>query len=149
MNSFILKRPPYSFNSWKKATASQKLRYKTLLENAFAQFNAENKHETDLYGIVYHFYTKNENIDADNLSKPVWDCLTGFLFEDDSQVKMRIAGSFDFRNNKIGLLDFSTLREDIAAELLQAFEQEEHFIYVECGKLNYNMFTFNLEQYEN
>ena len=81
MNSFILKRPPYSFNSWKKATASQKLRYKTLLENAFAQFNAENKHETDLYGIVYHFYTKNENIDADNLSKPVWDCLTGFLFE--------------------------------------------------------------------
>lgn len=146
MNSFIIKRQPLTFNSWKKASATKKTNYKTLIQNAFRQFNIENKLTNELYGAVYHFYNKNVNIDADNLSKPLWDCLTGFLYDDDEQIKIRIAGSFDLSKNDLNVLNFSGLSGEIITELLEAFDAEEHIVYVECGILNYSNFKFNIEE---
>lgn len=146
MNSFVIKRQPLTFNSWKKASATKKNNYKTLIQTAFRQFNTENILTNELYGAVYHFYNKNENIDADNLSKPLWDCLKGFLYNDDEQIKIRIAGSFDLSKNDFNILNFSGLSGDVIIELLESFDIEEHIVYVECGTLNYSNFKFNIEK---
>jgi Holliday junction resolvase RusA-like endonuclease len=145
MNSFIIKRQPYTFNSWKGASITKKSNYKTLIIKALQQFNKENKLKGELYGTVYYFHKKDVNIDADNLSKPLWDCLTGILFDDDNQVKLRTAGSFDLTKNDFNILNFSELPAEIIGELLESFDTELHTIYVECGQINYSMFKFNFE----
>ena len=145
MNSFIIKRQPYTFNSWKGASTAKKNSYKSIIRNAFRLFNTDIILTEELYGTVYHFFNKNVNIDADNLSNPLWDCLTGFLFNDDGQVKIRIAGSFDLSKNDFNVLNFSGLSGEIITELLEAFDTEDHIVYIECGLLNYSMFKFNIE----
>ena len=149
MQSFFFKRQPYTFNSWKGASETKKNNYRTLIKESFSQFNTHNVLPDELYGTVYHFYNRNLNIDADNLSKPLWDCLTGFLFTDDRQVKIRIAGSFDLSENDLTMLDFTRLAPEIITELLEAFETNDHIVYVECGIINYSMFKFNIEINEN
>jgi hypothetical protein len=99
----------------------------------------------ELYGVLYHFFRANLKMDADNLSKPIWDCLTGFLYVDDSQVKLRIAGSFDLSKHNFNILDIETLPKPIVDELVDAFKNHDHFVYIECGRLNYSMFKFNFE----
>jgi len=146
MHSFILKRQPKSYNSWKGATTAKKEGYKTAIETSFKQFNPiYAKLTDDLYGTLYYFYKKDLNSDADNLSKPLWDCLAGFLFIDDKQVKIRTAGTFDLSKNDFNILNFSGLAGEVVAELLDAFDSQEHIVYVECGLLKSSMFKFNLE----
>ncbi|WP_338876519.1 RusA family crossover junction endodeoxyribonuclease [Spirosoma sp. SC4-14] len=99
---------------------------------------------TDLYGLVYHFFRRDIGIDADNLSKPVWDTLKGLLFDDDSQVKMRIAGSFDLLVNDLAVLDFSGLPGGIINTLLEVLETEEHVLYAECGNFTTDTIRLNL-----
>jgi Endodeoxyribonuclease RusA len=99
----------------------------------------------ELYGVLYHFFRANLKMDADNLSKPIWDCLTGFLYVDDSQVKLRIAGSFDLSKHNFNILDIETLPKPIVDELVDAFKNHDRFVYIECGRLNYSMFKFNFE----
>jgi len=145
MHSFILKRQPKSFNSWRHASAAKKASYKTAIENSFRQFHPTHTTLTeDLYGTLYYFFKRDLDSDADNLSKPLWDCLTGFLFGDDKQVKLRIAGCFDLSKNDFNILDFTGIPGTVVAELLDAFDTEEHIVYVECGTLKYSMFKFNL-----
>jgi len=146
MHSFILKRQPKSYNSWSRASATKKLKYKSDIESSFRQFHPTHTILTDdLYGILYYFFKKNHNHDADNLSKPLWDCLTGFLYNDDSQVKIRTVGIFDLSIEGFSVLDFSGLDGEMVAELVDAFYNEENIIYVECGILNNSMFKFKLE----
>lgn len=145
MNSFIIKRQPLTSNSWKNASETKKNNYKNLIQKSFRKFNKDKKLKNELYGTVYHFYNKNLKIDADNLSKPLWDCLTGFLYDDDGQIKIRIAGSFDLSKNDFNILNFSGLSGEIITELLEAFETEDHIVYVECGLLDYSNFRFNIE----
>ena len=146
MHNFILKRQPKSYNSWKAASRTKKASYKTGIEDSFRQFHPTHALLTDdLYGIVYYFFKKDLNSDADNLSKPLWDCLTGFLFTDDNQVRIRTAGTFNLSKNDFNVLDFSGLSGEVVTELLEAFDSEEHVVYVECGRLNISMFKFNVE----
>lgn len=146
MYNFIFKRQPKSYNGWKKTDAAGKLIYKNLIRSSFSSVYGSHSLLThDLYGIVYHFYNRDTGNDADNLSKPLWDCLTGFLFIDDKQVKVRTAGSFDLSKNDISLLDFSGLPGAFVADLVDAFDTEEHVVYVECGTLNMTMYKFNIE----
>ena len=83
------------------------------------------------------------DLDTDNISKPVWDCLKGFLFDDDQQIKIRTAGSFDLANNDYNVLDFSGLDGAMVVDLLDAFDNEDHVIYIECGLFKNSMLTFN------
>jgi Holliday junction resolvase RusA-like endonuclease len=146
MHSFILKRQPKSFNGWHKASVSKKEGYKADIEKAFREFYpTHSKLEYELYGVLYYFFKKDFNSDADNLSKPFWDCLSGFLYHDDRQVKLRTVGSFDLSKNDFSILDFSGLEGRIITDLLEAFDSEEHIVYIECGILNYSMFKFSLE----
>jgi Endodeoxyribonuclease RusA len=144
MYRFVLKKKPKSYNGWNKASKMSKDNYKAAIEEAFEKFNdlAEPLTE-DLYGVLYHFFKENLKMDADNLSKPIWDCLTGFLYLDDSQVKLRIAGSFDLSKNNFSVLDIEALPKSISDELVEAFKNYDHIVYIECGVLNLSMFKFN------
>ncbi|WP_308132008.1 RusA family crossover junction endodeoxyribonuclease [uncultured Flavobacterium sp.] len=149
MHCFIFKRQPKSYNSGFKSDLSKQL-YTDALILALNQFNTiSSPFEEDLYGIVYHFYKKNVGIDADNLSKPLWDLLKGIMFKDDKQIKLRIAGSIDISSGDFSVFDFSNLKGEVTAELIEAFDTQDHFLYVECGKLKNGMFKFNIEDYGN
>lgn len=144
MYCFIVKRQPPTFNSWKGASKEKKRIYKACIENSVNKYNEVSSLSSgDMYGLVFHFYNKNLKIDADNISKPLWDCLKGVLYEDDFQIKVRLAGSFDLSSNDFNILDFSGLNGDLIDEMLDALEHEEHVLYVECGSLKPSMYRFN------
>lgn len=145
INSFIIKRQPKSYNSWKK-NSEKGQNYIQEIRNSFILYNSSFTKKTEhLYGIAYYFHSKKIGTDADNISKPIWDGLTDFLFVDDKQVKLRIAGCFDLNQNDFDVLDVSGVSGNVVAELMDAIEKEEHIIYVECGSLNDKLFKFNLE----
>ena len=144
MYSFVVSTKPKSYNSKDKKKA---LEYQIQMQVAFAKSYPRHSLLTeDLYGMIYHFFRRNIGIDADNLSKPVWDGLKGIVFEDDKQVKLRIAGSFDLTANDLTVLDFSGLPGAVIASLLEAVETEEHVLYVECGRFTTDMIRLNLEE---
>ncbi len=77
------------------------------------------------------------------------DCLTGFLYLDDRQVKLRIAGYFDLSKMNFDILNFDDLSAPILDELVEAFKYHDHIVYIECGLLNYSMLKFNSEKNAN
>jgi Holliday junction resolvase RusA-like endonuclease len=144
MYSFVLKRQPKFYNGWNKASKMSKDNYKKAIEEAFEKFNQISEPLTDeLYGVLYHFFKEDKQVDADNLSKPIWDCLRGFLYVDDRQVKLRIAGSFKLSEIDLSILNLVDLSEPIRKELLEAFDNHDHIVYIECGLFNPSMIKFN------
>ena len=144
MHSFVFKRQPKSFNSGFKSIAAKEI-YKENVRASFLKYNAiETLYSEDLYGVVYYFYKINAGTDADNISKFFWDILKGVVFNDDHQVKLRIAGHIDISKGDFNVIDFSNLKGEMTAELIQAMENNDHVVYVECGKLNNSMYKFNL-----
>jgi len=71
--------------------------------------------------------------------------LNGILLNDDQQIKIRIAGSFDLAAGNYSVIDLSGLQGNLVVDLLDAFESEEHIIYVECGNFKPSMYKFNIE----
>ena len=140
MYSFILSSQPKSYNARK--TDAYQNRIKVAFRTAYSTHQLIDQ---DLYGLVYHFYKVDIGIDADNISKLIWDSLKGVAFVDDSQVKLRVAGSFDLTSNDLVTLDLSGLAEAMISSLLEAIESEDHVLYVECGKFSMNLIRLNLE----
>jgi hypothetical protein len=99
----------------------------------------------DLYGIVYYFHEKKTGADADNISKPIWDCLKGILFDDDKQIKLKTAWLVDISKGDLNVIDFSAVRGEITAELVESFGTLDHFVYIEVGVLHNSMYKLNLE----
>jgi Holliday junction resolvase RusA-like endonuclease len=148
MHSFIIKRQPKAYQGSKtfKSTLSKE-NYIKDLQSSLLEYNPLSNAYDDhnLYGIVYYFFNKNTGTDADNISKPIWDCLKGILFNDDKQIKLRTAGAFDLGSNDFNVIDFSRVKGEIVADLLESFDDDEHVVYIECGILDFSMFKFNLE----
>ena len=143
MNNFILKSRPLSYNSCR---GTKKTNYKVALTNSLFSYNpSPSILSGDLYATIYYFFNKNLDLDADNLSKPVWDCLNGVLFNDDKQIKIRTAGSFDLTTGDYCVIDMSGLQGNLVVDLLDAFDNEEHIVYIECGNFKPSMFKFNIE----
>lgn len=143
MYSFVVCARPRSYNAKKKS------HYEQRILTAFSERYPDHELiETDLYGLVYHFYRNNIDIDADNLSKPIWDTLQNVVFGNDTQVKMRVAGSFSLETNDFAILDLSGLDQDMASILLNAIETEDHVLYVECGTFTVDIVRLNLEKNE-
>ena len=148
MKCFIFKRQPKSYNAWKSNTKAQKDGYKFLLENSYRAFNTTpDLLLDDLYGVVYFFHKRETGTDADNISKPVWDCLEEFLYDDDKKIKLRIGGCFDLNENDYNILDITDIPTNVSIELINAFLDDncDYIVYVECGKLYNNFYKFNLE----
>ena len=145
MQCFLLFRQPKAFNGWKKLNSKGQA-YRRDIRAAYSRYyGTPTALPGDLYGVVYYFYNKDTGTDADNISKPVWDCLTDFLYQDDKQVKLRVAACYDLTKNQLADLDVTGLPSDILPELLEALDQEPYVIYIECGTFNKNMMRFNLE----
>lgn len=68
------------------------------------------------------------------------------MFEDDKQVKMRIAGSFDLTVLDLNILDLSGLPGEIVTKLLDALETEDHVLYVECSNFSMKLLRLNWER---
>jgi len=63
-------------------------RFKRAIKEAFKSYYPSTERvSNDLYGVVYYFHKTHNQLDADNLSKPIWDALEGVLYEDDSIIK--------------------------------------------------------------
>lgn len=94
--------------------------------------------------MVYYFHRQDTTLDADNLSKPVWDALRGAGFADDNAVKLRVAGIIDLDNPALAVVDLSNVPDPVAQELLRVIGEEEHVLYIEFGPLAGSLFRFGL-----
>ncbi len=145
----LLRRKPLSYKSSYKRDDSKGRKYKEDVQRAFTdQYRKLTKLTDDLYGIVYCFYKiyhEGTDADADNISKPIWDCLTGLIYDDDKQIKLRLAGCYDLSKNQFADLNVTSLAPELLTDLLEALDEEACVIYIECGNFNSSLIRFNLE----
>ncbi|XWN38592.1 MAG: RusA family crossover junction endodeoxyribonuclease [Balneola sp.] len=142
--SSIIRKQPKSYNSWKK-NSPRGQQYLNDIRQSFSNlYQNLTPKSGDLYGIAYYFHSINTGTDADNISKPIWDSLTGFLYQDDKQVKLRIAGSIDLNQNDFNLLDITGVPGNVVVDLIDAINNEQHVVFIECGSLDMDMYKFNL-----
>lgn len=97
-----------------------------------------------LYGIVYFFSARQLAIDADNLSKPIWDALRGLVFDDDRRVELRYAGVISANRTTRQDIRLNHVPGHAADMIIELLGGRENFIYIEIGKLNQNMYQFGL-----
>ncbi len=100
-----------------------------------------------LYGIAYYFHAEHNQLDADNLSKPIWDALEGLAYQDDSVVQLRHSGIIDLRQTDLTVFDLSQMPDNVANAMVDFVATEEkHIIYVEFGSLKPEMFVFGCSE---
>lgn len=82
-------------------------------------------------------------LDADNLSKPIWDALRGIAFKDDFQIRFRSAGLFNLGAEKIDELDLTNMPDYVFDDFLEMIDGESsHILYVELGEFSYDLIRF-------
>jgi Holliday junction resolvase RusA-like endonuclease len=94
--------------------------FKQDIQEAFKEYNfSANQLEGNLYGIVYYFHRIPTQIDADNISKPIWDALNTIAYSDDKNIKLRIAGVFDLNSVPIEEIDTSQMSDSVIVDFLK------------------------------
>jgi Holliday junction resolvase RusA-like endonuclease len=125
--------------------AKTSLEYKKHVLSACRRYNAKPPMlKEPLYGIVYYFYRGRLDVDADNMSKPIWDSLEGHMYADDRVIELRKAGVRSLERG-ISLIDLTEMPDRIARDFLFYADDQEHLVYVEVGRLSPKMFTFASE----
>jgi|WetSurMetagenome_2_1015567.scaffolds.fasta_scaffold663494_1 Holliday junction resolvase RusA-like endonuclease len=142
MYVFLCNLKPHSFN--KRHKEKYKEHYKSELQKAFYKYNFEvSPLEGNLYGVVYYFHNVLTQLDADNISKPIWDALEAVVYSDDKEIKLRIAGVFDLISESIETLK---IPQSVLDDFLGMIDEgKEHILYVEIGSLDYSLFKFEYE----
>lgn len=141
--AFALPEKPLSYNS------SRKEAYVSRLRGAFLDAGgALGAVDPPHYGLVYFLYKVDVPIDADNMSKPVWDALRGLAFEDDATVRLRVAGKIGISGTRRTRFDLSGV-PNATAERLTTYigsqrRRHDYILYVELGTLRDRMFAFGL-----
>ena len=144
----LRKSTPVSYNS---ADSKKRERYKGTILDAFSRnYNGKVpkfRKGVELYGHVYYFTSDGTDLDADNISKPVWDALIGIVYDDDKQIVQRT--STVVYTNKHDLIQING-DSYTSAELLQILTGNNvKCIYVECGYFKETMIEIEKEnQYE-
>ncbi len=118
---------PASYNSSSKSV------YQKRVASCYNRFFKGCLKQDKLYAIVYHFYREEKNLDADNLSKPLWDALRKTAFDDDYQIKIRCAASINLEKEAV-ILDES-IPEEVLYELSDGIYNHDHILYIELGEL--------------
>lgn len=136
MQAFICTKKPRSVQARKKAS------YYEAIKDAYREFNASSEGLATLYGVVYYFHNQKTELDADNLSKPIWDALEGIVYADDKVVKLRHAGVIDLRKHEFNSFDLSRVPDEIFTKFIEVIGTEDHVIYVELGELDSDMYKF-------
>ena len=141
MLAFVCKLIPRSVN------AKYCDKYKAELARAFKSFhNTVELLEGELYGIVYYFVKRKTDMDADNISKPIWDSLEGIAYADDKIIKMRYSGIYNLREISMGEIDISNIPDVVFDDFMQSIDNEDHILYIELGRFDRSMFKFNIER---
>ena len=141
MYAFLSKLRPRSVNAKKSEE------YQQGLARDFRSYHAgEIKIDGNLYGVTYYFHKGKTELDADNLSKPIWDALESRAYADDKLIKFRASGVFDLRSEPIEVLDLSNVPDYLFDDFLDLIKKEEHILYVEFGKLDHSLFRFKYEK---
>lgn len=141
MHAFLCEFTPRSVN------AKQKVAYYSGLITAYRKYHgSESLVSGTLYGVVYYFHRVKTELDADNLSKPIWDALHRVAFDDDKQIRHRTSGIFDLNAEAIEVLDLSGFPDYLIEDFLKLIdENSNHILYIEFGTFDYDRFKFGLE----
>lgn len=138
------KSTPFSYNS---SDAKKKRLYMKRIVDAF-NMNYKGKipkfkKGVELYGQVYFFTSEGTNLDADNISKPVWDALRGTVYEDDKQIVSRTSTVvYTKTHNSISISG----ETDVAVELFQnLLSNNVKCLYIECGHFSETMIEIEKE----
>ncbi len=136
--AFISSSAPRSIN------AQRKRAYISGLVTSFRRFHpADPPLSGALYGFVYYFHRAQSTIDADNLSKPVWDALRQIAYADDGQIEFRAAGLFNLQSDQFESLDVSRVPDPVLEALLGTLDApNDHILYVEVGPFDPALFRF-------
>ena len=97
------------------------------------------------YGVVYYFHKVPNQIDADNLSKPIFEALKAELYADDKFIRIVRSGVFDLRTNSVDVLDLTHMPANVFTDFITALDKSDHILYIEVGNLDYGMFEFGHE----
>ena len=130
--SFVFKGKPLSYNC---SDTKKKAAYKAKISSAFNRKYAGSIPEGDLFAIVYYFYKEDVLLDADNISKPIWDSLNKVAYSDDRQIKIRSAVAIDL--SKLSIMDFDqdNLSTDDVFELSECILDNDHTLYIQVGRI--------------
>jgi hypothetical protein len=129
MISFLCAFRPRSVNA--KRTA----KFKEKIVSSFKDYypNDHVYYKEALYGISYYFHKRKTDLDADNLSKPIWDALSSVVYEDDRIIKLRYSGIYDI-SDLITKFDFTKMPKNVYSDFLEYIEKYEHIVYIEFRK---------------
>ena len=89
-----------------------------------------------LYSNILYFHRVNNDIDADNLSKPILDALKNVVFRDDVQIIKRTAMKVNLN------ADFTLSNENIPdhwySQLIEVINDDtvKHLLFIEVGTLD-------------
>ena len=138
------KTTPFSYNSTDK---KKKRLYVKRIQDAFSRvYNGripKYRRGVELYGQVYFFTSEGTDLDADNISKPVWDALKGEVYDDDKQIVSRASTVVYTKRHDSISIDGTT---DMAADLLQVLTRKNvKCLYIECGRFNETMIQIDKE----
>lgn len=140
----LRKSTPVSNNS---SDSNKRERYKRTIVEAFSRnYNGKVpkfRKGIELYGQVYFFTSDGTDLDADNISKPVWDALIGTIYEDDKQIVQRTSTVIYTKKHNLIQINGNS---DTSAELLQILTGNNvKCIYVECGYFKETMIEIEKE----
>ena len=129
---------PASYNS------SNKKPYMSRIAGNFQRHYKGQLPDADLYGLIYYFYKDDKKTDTDNISKPVWDALSGIALTDDRLIKIRSAASIDLSATDYMEIDLDTVSSDVMYDLVDSITGQDHTLYIETGKIESYKNLFNL-----
>jgi hypothetical protein len=119
--------------------------YKRFLQGEF-DLKYSKPLEELLYGKIFYIHKSGDTRflvrDADNISKPLWDALNKKAFDDDKQIRLRIASKLESNVNDFQEINFENMDDKDFDELclfLDATNADQQFIYIEIGKFEHNM----------
>lgn len=102
-----------------------------------------------LYVLMAYFHKGRLDRDIDNILKPAIDSFCHIVYRDDSQVRLCISQAVDCSDNTINEIPVDKLDEDCFSTLMRFLLTDDRdctfLTYFECGEMNNNMYSFNLE----
>lgn len=137
MPVFIYRGEPRSYNSKgrKKYQEDLRQRFEALTEKPPVRNDS-------LYGFVYYFHRTPTTIDADNLSKPVWDALKNQAYNDDGQITIRYAGKRLMSQVQALVVETKHFDDYSLDQFSEALENDDHVLYVEWDTFAPSLFKF-------
>lgn len=144
MQAFVCSFKPKSVNVKPRFLRNYKAKLKAVVQGQGATKYGPSD---SLYGVIYYFATStvDADIDADNISKPVWDALQGIIYDNDFDVRLRTAGVVVMKTDEVQTLDFTRVPESAMNSLLVNLGSAQHLLYIEVGHWTHSLVGFGLE----